>query len=123
MGDVVNNMQRGKQPDVLIMDLSKAFDKVGHVPLLLKLEHYGIQGWTLNWIKSFLSNRKQRMVLEGGVSDEVGILSGVLQGSVLGPCLIHYYINDMPDKITSKVGLFADDTIMYLAIMNDFRKT
>ncbi len=112
-------MQRGKQTDVLIMDFSKAFDKVGHLRLLLKLEHYSIQGRTLYWIKSFLSNRKQGVVLEVEASDKVDVLSGVPQGSVLGPCLFLYFINDMPDKITSKVRLFADDTIMYLAVMND----
>ncbi len=58
-------------------------------------------------------------MLEGEVSDKVDILSGVSQGFVLGPCMFLYYINDMLDEITSKVRLFADDTIMYLAIMND----
>ncbi len=77
VGDVVSIMQRGKQTDVLIMDFSKEFDKVGHLRLLLKIEHYGIQGRTLNWIKSFLSNRKQCVVLEVEVSDEVDVLSGV----------------------------------------------
>ncbi len=104
-------MQRGKQTDVLIMDFSKAFDKVEHLCLLLKLEHYSIQERTLNWIKSFLSNRKQHVVLEGEASDEMDILSGVPQGSVLGSCLFLYYINDMPDKITSKVRLFADHVL------------
>ncbi len=82
--------------------------------------------WTLwyprtntNLDKSFLSNRKQRVVLEGGVSDEVDVLSSVPQGSVLDPCLFLCYINDVPDEITSKVRLFADDTIMYLSIMNN----
>ncbi len=59
------------------------------------------------------------MWLEGEVSDEVDVLSGMPQGSVLCPCLFLYCINDMPDEITSKVRLFADDTIMYLAILND----
>ncbi len=57
--------------------------------------------------------------LEEEASDEVDVLSGVPQGSVLSPCMFRYYINDILDKITSKVRLFADDTIMYLAIMND----
>ncbi len=57
--DVTNNMHNGKQPDILIMDFSKAFDKVGYEHLLAKLVHYGITGKTNNWIRSFLYNRKQ----------------------------------------------------------------
>jgi hypothetical protein len=119
VADVVGNMQMGKQTDVLVMDFSKAFDKVGHQRLLLKLNYYGIQGNTNNWIRSFLSNRKQTVVLEGERSYEANVLSGVPQGSVLGPCLFLYYINDMPNNTVSKVRLFADDTIAYLAVSND----
>ena len=111
---VFNNMQEGT--DVLVMDFSKAFDKVGHEHLLCKLNHYGINGKTNKWIRSFLSGRTQAVVLEDEKSYTGNGISGVPQGSVLGPCLFLIYINDMPDNITSTVRLFADDTIAYLAI-------
>ena len=114
--DISSTMQRGKQVDVLIMDFSKAFDKVGHKRLVRKLEYYGVGGKTNRWIQNFLTDRKQRVVVDGESSDELSVSSGVPQGSVLGPCLFLYYINDMPDNISSTVRLFADDTIMYLAI-------
>ena len=70
------------------------------------------------WIKSFLSGRSQNVVLDGKQSGACPVLSGVPQGSVLGPCLFLMYINDMPDSIKSNIRLFADDTIMYLTITN-----
>ncbi len=120
VSDITNNMKDGKQTDILIMDFSKAFDKVGHSKLTKKLDHYGVSGKTNNWIRGFLADRTQRVVVDGETSDEVAVTSGVPQGSVLGPSLFLYYINDMPEKTThSRVRLFADDTIMYLAIVND----
>ena len=113
------NMQMGKQTDVLVIDFSKAFDKVGHQRLLQKLDFYGIRGHTNNWIRSFLSNRKQTVVLEGERSYEADVLSGVPQGSVLGPCLFLFCITDMPNNTVSKIRLFADDTIAYLAVKNN----
>ena len=98
------------------MDFSKAFDKVSHTKLIDKLHHYGIQGKTNSWVKAFLTDRSQRVLIEGEASSEVLVTSGVPQGSVLGPCLFLFYINDIPDNITSTVRLFADDTIMYIAL-------
>ena len=109
-------MQNGGQTDVIVMDFSKAFDKVPHQELLYKLSNYGINIVTLSWLKGFLSNRKQRVVLEGVMSDQVPVSSGVPQGSVLGPILFLAYINDLPQYVKSKVRLFADDTVTYLAI-------
>ncbi len=84
-----------------------------------KLVHYGITGKTNNWIRSFLSNRKQAVVLEDERSYCGNVTSGILQGSVLGPCLFLMYINDMPDQLLSTVRLFADDTTAYLVIESD----
>ena len=117
--DLANNMQNGSQTDILVMDFSKAFDKVGHNRLVKKMEYYGVRGKTNNWIRSFLSNRSQTVVLEGERSHSASVISGVPQGSVLGPCLFLFYINDLPVGISSKVRLFADDTIVYLTINNN----
>jgi hypothetical protein len=114
--DVTKNFDNGQQTDCLIMDFSKAFDKVSHSLLVHKLQHYGIRGKTNRWIKSFLSGRTQCVLVEGEKSSSIDVESGVPQGSVLGPSLFLFYINDMPDDIKSTVRLFADDTIVYLTV-------
>jgi hypothetical protein len=101
------------------MDFSKAFDKASHSLLTRKLDHYGIKGKTNRWIQNFLAERKQAVVVEGEKSDSINVESGVPQGSVLGPSLFLFYINDMPEGIRSRVRLFADDTIVYLTITSD----
>ena len=117
--DVINNMNSKSQTDVLIMDFSKAFDKVGHDRLLLKLHRYGIKDSLNMWIGAFLHGRTQQVVLEGEYSYVGDVISGVPQGSVLGPCLFLFFINDMADNIKSPLRLFADDTIAYLAIKSE----
>ena len=102
-----------KQTDVIIMDFAKAFDKVPHRRLLYKLGYYGIRGSTHKWLSSWLSERSQKVVLDGQASDPVPVLSGVPQGSVLGPVLFLIFINDLPDNIRSSVRLFADDCVLY----------
>ena len=108
-------MQMSKLTDLILSD--KAFDKVPHEKLFLKLHPYGIRGDTLKWInKDFLDKRKQAVVVNGENSDSISISSGIPQGSVLGSFLFLAFINDMPKQIKSRVRLFADDTAMYLAI-------
>ena len=97
-------------------DFNKAFDKVPHSRLALKLGHYGVRGNARNWISAFLSNRSQRVVLDGEASDTVLVTSGVPQGSVLGPILFLLHLNDLPNGISSGVRLFADDAIVYRTI-------
>jgi hypothetical protein len=84
-----------------------------------KLRYYGIDGKTTRWIKNWLEDRQQTVVLNGVSSEAVSVDSGVPQGSVLGPGLFLFYINDLQSKLTSKVRLFADDTIIYLTIANE----
>ena len=80
---------------------------------MYKLDHYGIRGSTHKWSSSWLSERSQKVVLDGQASDPVPVLSGVPQGSVLGPVLFLIFINDLLDNIRSSVRLFADDCVLY----------
>ena len=116
VNDLVTSVYNKQQVDLILLDFSKAFDKVSHEKVLLKLHNYGVRGQTLKWIKSFLDNRLQSVVLNGSTSDAIPVSSGVPQGSVLGPLLFLAYINDLPQNISSKVRLFADDTAIYLAL-------
>ena len=110
------NSTAGSQTDLVLLDFSKAFDKVSHQKLLLKLHKYEIRGPILTWIQAFLSNRTQTVVLENEHTNTVPVTSGVPQGSVLGPILFLICINNLPDMTKSKVRLFADDTAIYLAV-------
>ena len=103
--------------DAAYLDFRKAFDSVPHKRLLAKLHGYGIRGNILKWIKSFLSNRTQFVNINNQVSDHIDVTSGVPQGSVLGPCLFIYYINDLPDAVKCLIQIFADDTKAYLPIL------
>ena len=104
-----------------MLDFSKAFDTVPH-HLLSKLQFYGINGKTAGWIKAFLSNRKQSVVVNGSSSADCDVISGVPQGSVLGPTLFLLYINDIGDNLNSTLSLFADDSILYREIKNQSDK-
>ena len=101
---------------MILLDFEKAFDKVPHSILLNKLDFYGVRGKVNNCIKAFLSNRKQQVVLEGAKSSQEDVLSGVPQGTVLGPLLFLAHINDMPGCSDSNVRLFADDSLLYRVI-------
>ena len=109
--EILENANNGNGTDTVYLDFSKAFDKVDHHLLLKKLEAIGIKGKLLNWIKAFLSNRKQEVVVNGFKSFIFNVLSGVPQGSVLGPILFIIFINDIANSLySSKLKSFADDT-------------
>jgi hypothetical protein len=103
-------IDEGAALDIVYLDFAKAFDTVPHQRLLEKMRAYGIQGMILNWVSSFLSGRKQRVVVNGEKSAWADVLSGIPQGSVLGPILFILFINDLPDAVLGTVKLFADDT-------------
>ena len=105
-----------KNVDVGILDMSKTFDKVRHERHFLKLYQYGIRGNMLTWLQSFLGGQSQRVVLNGHYSTPCDVISGVPQGSVLGPTLFLIYINDIVDGIQSTIGLFADDCLVYRCV-------
>ena len=97
--DLLNIVASGKEIDAIYLDLSKAFDKVPHHLLLAKLSKYGISGSLHLWFQSYLSNRYQRVAMEGVTSYWLSISSGVPQGSIPGPFLFVFFVNDLPDYI------------------------
>ena len=106
---VTGELDTGNSVDVVYLDFSKAFDKVSHDKLIAKLSSFGIGGDVISWIREWLTGRKERVVLNGHKSTWVDVLSGVPQGSVLGPILFILYINDIDTGISSKLFKFADD--------------
>ena len=119
--DLAKSMDLSKQIDLILLDFSKAFDKVPQERLLYKAQYYayGIDGSTLLWIRDFLSSRNRRvlLVVEGLSSQTAPVCSGVPQGSVIGPLMFLLFINDLPDYVKScNVRLFADDFVLYRRI-------
>ena len=104
--------------DVIFLDLAKAFDSVPHERLLLKLKCNGINGCLLNWLRHFLTDRKQRVVVRGTCSDWSSVTSGTAQGTILGPLLFLLYINDITECVSSTVKLYADDTKIYRELVD-----
>ena len=119
---ILKNFLEGNDTDSIYLDFSKAFDKVDHKILLDKLYACGIRGKLLDWLRSYLSNRYQTVVVNGCSSYTAEVKSGVPQGTVLGPILFLIYINDLSQCIKhSLVGHFADDTriLKTIACSND----
>ena len=103
----------GSPVDVIYLDFQKAFDKVPHQRLISKLKSHGMGNSIINWIEQWLKDRRQRVVVDGEVSSWKSVLSGVPQGSVLGPILFLVYINDLEEGVTGKILKFADDTKLF----------
>lgn len=119
VGSIVGGLERGEHTAITLCDLTKAFDCVSHDLLLEKLSYYGIRGTAYSLIKSYLTNRFQRVNYSGINSDFNMVKCGVPQGSVLGPLLFIIYINDICSFMSpNKCVLFADDTTLICANKN-----
>jgi len=116
--NVYQSLDNGSEVRIVFLDISKAFDKVWHKGLVCKLEAVGIKGNLLQWIKSYLQGREQRVVIEGHCSEWKEISAGVPQGSVLGPLLFIIYINDIVSGLKSRPYLYADDTTLFETVSN-----
>jgi hypothetical protein len=108
-----------KTDDFAVLEFTKAFDKVPHKRLIHKVKHYGIRGHLAEWLSSFLTSRVQSVVVDSKSSSSASVLSGVPQGTVLGPLMFLLYINDLPDQLTSSCRLFADDCLVYNNISSE----
>ena len=121
--DWAKSRNNRKPTDIAFLDFSKAFDSVSHERLLFKLERHGIDGSALQWFRNVLTGRMQRVVLRGTCSSWSPVLSGVPQGTILGPVLFILYVNDISSGISSTVKLYADDTKVYREISDIARDT
>jgi len=111
-------LDEGKEVRAVFCDISKAFDRVWHEGLIHKLRLSGISGNLLSWLKDYLHERTQCVVISGCQSDPLPINAGVPQGSILGPLLFLIYINDIVRDIHCPIRLFADDTTLYIIVDN-----
>ena len=111
--DLQRSLDTRAESRVISLDFSSAFDRVNHKALLYKLKLMGIDGPVFNIFKEFLTNRKQRVAIDGSFSDYKPVISGVPQGSVLGPLLFILYTADMWNNLENKIVSYADDTTLY----------
>ena len=105
--------------DAIYLDFATAFDIVPHERLMQKITAHGIGGKILAWIKGWLSERKQRVCIQGERSSWRNVRSEVPQGSVLGPVLFMIFINDTYVHFVSSILKFADDTKVFSEVNND----
>ena len=113
MEDLTTLLDEKNPVDIIYLDFRKAFDSVPHERLLCKLQAYGVTGNILNWIRNFLTGRVQKVRVGNANSSLAEVLSGIPQGSILGPVLFTVFINDLPEGIQSSCKIFADDTKIY----------
>ena len=107
---------KGNSVDAVYLDFCKVFDMVAQERLFIKLKGYGVNSKVLSWVKAFLTDRIQKVLVDQSQSDWATVTSGIPQGSVLGPLLFIISINDLPDCVKSAIKIFADDTKIYREI-------
>ena len=107
---------KGKGVRAVFCHISIAFDRVWHKGLLFKLRTIGCSDSIVNWFLSYLSNRRQLVVINGQASDWASVLAGVPEGSILGPLLFLIFINDIVKHLGCSIRLFADDTSLYIYV-------
>ena len=112
-------LDEGYGLDIIYLDYRKAFDSVPHIRLMQRLRSYGIRGDLLGWIESFLTSRIMRVGVRGTFSDWLDVISGVPQGSVLGPLLFLLFVNELPEWISTNIKMFADDTKLWQRIRSE----
>ena len=120
LDDITELIDEAHPVDQIFLDFRKAFDKVDHKRLIMKLQHQmGIKDNLLEWISSFLTGRSQRVNVNGSLSSWAPVTSGVPQRSVLGPVLFVMFINDLPSVVNTNCKLFADDSKLYAKIAKE----
>ena len=121
--DVQKSLDSGHEVRLIGLDFSAAFDRVNHEALIFKLKQLGVGGAFLNIIIEFLANRKQRVVVDGKFSDYRNVISGVPQGSVLGPLLFILYTHDMWFGLKNKLVAYADDATLFASVPSPNKRT
>ena len=116
---ITEAQMHGIPVDLLFLDYQKAFDTVPHKRLLQQVNSFGIDDKALNWITAFLNDRRQRVRVKDNISTWKPVVSGIPQGSILGPILFTLFVNDIPSQLQSIIAMYADDTKLFASIISD----